>query len=160
MATTGPVPADARERDHYLREHVEEIYLELTDGLASPLRLEELVFAAAEAYPGLTPTREEIDAELDRRLADKLGAEAAQGQFAAHVLASPAIGDHLVHAMLRPTAEALERLDDFRATGVADLGWVQVERTGRAGTLELRNPRALNAEDDADPRGRPRSAST
>ena len=50
--------------------------------------------------------------------------------------------------MLRPTAEALERLDDFRATGVADLGWVHVEREGRAGTVELRNPRALNAEDD------------
>ena len=50
--------------------------------------------------------------------------------------------------MLRPTAEALERLDDFRATGVADLGWVHVERSGRAGIVELRNPRALNAEDD------------
>jgi len=148
MATTGPVPADALERDRYLREHVEEIYLELTEDLARPLRLEELVFAAAEAHPGLTPTREEIGAELERKLADKLGAETAQGQFAAHVLASQRIGAHLVHTMLRPTAEALERLDDFRATGVADLGWVHVERTGRAGTVELRNPRALNAEDD------------
>ena len=50
--------------------------------------------------------------------------------------------------MLRPTAEALERLDDFRATGVADLGTVHVRREGRAGCLELRNPRHLNAEDD------------
>ena len=148
MATTGPVPADALERDRFLREHVEEIYLELTEDLARPQRLEELVFAAAEAHPGLTPTREEIDAELERKLADKLGAEAAQGQFAAHVLANPVTGAHLVHTMLRPTTDALERLDDFRATGVADLEWVHVERRGRSGTVELRNPDALNAEDD------------
>ena len=51
--------------------------------------------------------------------------------------------------MLRPTAEALERLDDFRATGVADLGAAHLRREGRAGVLELRNPRHLNAEDDA-----------
>ena len=50
--------------------------------------------------------------------------------------------------MLRPTAEALERLDDFRATGVADLGAAHLRREGRAGVLELRNPRHLNAEDD------------
>ena len=51
--------------------------------------------------------------------------------------------------MLRPTAEALERLDDFRATGVADLGAAHLRREGRAGVLELRNPRHLNAEDDS-----------
>ena len=51
--------------------------------------------------------------------------------------------------MLRPTEEALERLDDFRATGVADLGAAHLERRGRAGVLELRNPRHLNAEDDS-----------
>ena len=50
--------------------------------------------------------------------------------------------------MLRPTDAALERLDDFRATGAADLGAVHVSRRGRAGVLELRNPRHLNAEDD------------
>ena len=50
--------------------------------------------------------------------------------------------------MLRPTAEALERIDDFRATGAADLGTVHVRREGNAGYLEIRNPRHLNAEDD------------
>ncbi|HEY1238472.1 MAG TPA: enoyl-CoA hydratase/isomerase family protein, partial [Solirubrobacterales bacterium] len=63
-------------------------------------------------------------------------------------LASPRAGSHLVWAMLRPTEEALERIDDFRATGVADLGTVEVRREGKAGILELRNPRHLNAEDD------------
>ena len=51
--------------------------------------------------------------------------------------------------MLRPTPEALERLDEFRATGVADLGTAHVRREGARGVLELRNPRHLNAEDDS-----------
>jgi thioesterase DpgC len=50
--------------------------------------------------------------------------------------------------MLRPTREALERIEDFSATGSADLGTVHVRREGRAGYLEIRNPRHLNAEDD------------
>jgi (3,5-dihydroxyphenyl)acetyl-CoA 1,2-dioxygenase len=45
--------------------------------------------------------------------------------------------------------EAIERLGEFRAAGTVDLGPVQVTRHGRAGLLELRNPRHLNAEDDA-----------
>jgi thioesterase DpgC len=64
------------------------------------------------------------------------------------VLADPAAGAHLVDSMLRPTPEALERLDDFRANGVADLGAAHLRREGGAGVLELRNPRHLNAEDD------------
>jgi thioesterase DpgC len=50
--------------------------------------------------------------------------------------------------MLRPLPEALERLGELRATGEADLGPVRITRRGRAGVLELRNPRHLNAEDD------------
>ena len=104
--------------------------------------------AAAERYPGLVPGRDQLAAESERRLADKQGIEIAQGLFLSHVLASPRAGAHLVWAMLRPTSEALERLDDFRATGSADLGTVHVRREGRAGYLEIRNPRHLNAEDD------------
>jgi thioesterase DpgC len=50
--------------------------------------------------------------------------------------------------MLRPTEAALARLEDFRATGVADLGGAHLRREGRAGVVELRNPRHLNAEDE------------
>jgi (3,5-dihydroxyphenyl)acetyl-CoA 1,2-dioxygenase len=146
--TTTPVVNGAAERESYLRDHVEEIYDELTDGLERPLRDQELVFEAAERYPGLTPTRDEIAAESERKLADKEGAELAQGLFLSHVLASPRAGSHLIQTMLRPTPEAEERLEDFRATGVADLGAVHLSRNGRAGVLELRNPRHLNAEDD------------
>jgi thioesterase DpgC len=135
-------------RDRFLRVHAEAAYAVLTDGFAVELRDEELLYAAAERFPGLTPTRAEMAAELQRKLADKQGIELAHGIFLGHVLASARAGTHLIRAMLRPTAAALDRLDDFRATGVADLGTVHLTRRGRAGLLELRNPRHLNAEDD------------
>ncbi len=59
----------------------------------------------------------------------------------------PRAGRHLLEAMLQPTPEAIERLENFTATGTADLGPVRVTRRGRAGILELSNPRHLNAED-------------
>jgi thioesterase DpgC len=49
--------------------------------------------------------------------------------------------------MLRPTAEAMERVEEFRDRGTVDLGPARVTRHGRAGVLEMRNPRHLNAED-------------
>src|SRR5919108_4461461 len=140
---------DGGDREQYLRAHAEEIYAELTDDLATPLRVEELVARAAERFPGLVPTREELAAERERPLPEKEGAEIAQGLLVAHVLASPRAGAHLVWAMLRPTSEALERLPELRAAGEVDLGAASVRREGAAGVVELRNPRHLNAEDDA-----------
>jgi (3,5-dihydroxyphenyl)acetyl-CoA 1,2-dioxygenase len=138
--------ADARER--FLREHVDDLYCELTDDLTVPLRAEELVYLAAERCPGLTPTREQAAAEREHALGEKAGAEIAQGLLLAHVLASPRAGSHLVWSMLRPTVDALQRIDEFRAKGEIDLGHALVRREGRAGIVELRNPRHLNAEDD------------
>jgi enoyl-CoA hydratase/carnithine racemase len=123
-----------------------ELYRELSDDLRRPLRLDELVYEAA-AHDSRLPSREEMAEERDLRLAEKHGIERAQGEFLASVLSSPEAGAHLVWSMLQPTAEALERVDDFRSTGVADLGAAYVERRGRAAYLELRNPRHLNAED-------------
>jgi thioesterase DpgC len=133
-------------RERFLLDHAERLYDELTGGAF--VRAEELVYRAAERYPGLVPTREAVAEELRRPLPEKEGLEIAQGIFLAHVLASPRCGAHLVHAMLRPLPEAEDRIESFRATGVVDLGPVLVERRGRAGFLELRNPRRLNAEDD------------
>ena len=126
-----------------------ELYDRLTDGGRQSLRLEELVYEAAELMPGLVPTRSEMEAERGRALVDKHGLERAQGRLIAEILMRPEPGRHLVRAMLRPTRQALERLDGFRATGEADLGEARVIRDGRAGILELRNPRHLNAEDGA-----------
>ena len=136
---------DARTR--FLRTHAEAVYASLTGDLRRALRDEELVYAAAERFPGLTPTRAQMAAERERALPDKEGLEIAQGLLLSFVLASPRCGGHLVWAMLRPTEEALARLDDFRATGVADLGQTVLERRGRAAFLEIRNDRHLNAED-------------
>jgi len=89
-----------------------------------------------------------MDAERTRMLAEKEGIELAQGLLVGHVLAVPRTGRHLIGAMLRPVPEAFERLGELQARGTVDLGPVRVTRRGRAGILELVNPRHLNAEDD------------
>jgi thioesterase DpgC len=122
-----------------------ELYRSLTRDFSAPVRLERLVDAAAEA--GLTPSSAAFEAERERRLPDKEGLEMAHGLLAFAVLTDTRAGRHLVESMLAPTPEALELLSEFRATGVADLGTVHVSRQGRAGVVELRNPRHLNAED-------------
>jgi thioesterase DpgC len=134
-------------RESFLRSRAAELYDALTDGLRRSLRLDQLLYEAAVQVPGLTPTPREMDVERGRKLAEKEGIELAQGVFLAAVLAVPRAGRHLVHAMLRPTPEAIDRLEDFRSTGVAELGPVRVTRRGQAGILELSNPRHLNAED-------------
>jgi (3,5-dihydroxyphenyl)acetyl-CoA 1,2-dioxygenase len=134
-------------RADFMRAYAADVYGALTDDLRISMRVEDLVYAAASLYPGLVPTRDAMAEERSRKLADKEGIEIAQGLFLAFVLSSQRAGTHLVWSMLRPTEAALERLDEFRATGVADLGGAFVERRGHAAHLELRNPRHLNAED-------------
>ena len=135
------------ERIRFLRAHAEDVYVALTDDLRKAFRDEDLVYAAAQRFPGLVPTREQVAVERGRALPEKDGLEIAQGLFFAYILASQRCGMHLCWAMLRPTAEALERLDDFRATGVADLGGTYLERRDGVAHLEIRNDRYLNAED-------------
>ncbi len=135
-------------RDDFLRAHAAALYDEVTDGRARPVRVEELAGAAAGLVPGLVPSPAELAAERARRLPEKEGVEFAHGLLAGHVLALPEPGRHLVEAMLRPVPEAFEHLDELRAAGTVDLGPVRVTRRGRAGILELANPRHLNAEDD------------
>src|SRR5436309_1431250 len=133
------MPSGERSQMTARARSVAELYDELTAGMTRSLRLEELVYAIAELAPELVPTREQM--------AGKQGLELAQGDLLADVLALPEQGRHLLDAMREPTALALERLEEFKRTGVADLGAARVTRHGRAGLLELRNPRHLNAED-------------
>lgn len=128
---------------------VADLYEQLTDGLARPVRLEELVYAAAERVQGLVPTRAEVDVERRQPLASKAGVELAQGVFLAEVLSLPDAGRHLISSMLRPSVEALDRLDEFRAAACVDFGPVRVTRAGKVGVLEVCNPRHLNAEDES-----------
>jgi (3,5-dihydroxyphenyl)acetyl-CoA 1,2-dioxygenase len=135
-------------RDGFLRVHAADLYESVTDGCTRSLRVEELIGEVAARVPGLVPTAGELDAERARKLPDKRGIELAHGLLVAHVLALPRAGRHLIGAMLRPVPDALERLPELRERGTADLGPVRVTRRGRAGLLELGNPRYLNAEDD------------
>ncbi len=125
-----------------------EVYEAVSDGLARPLRVAELVYTAAERFPGTLPTRAEIDAERELQQKDKRGLEIAQGEFLSRLLADDRCGAHLVHSMAQPTDRALEHLDGFRRTGSADLGPMRVDRDGRVGLVTIQNHAFLNSEDD------------
>jgi len=135
-------------RDRFLAAHARALYDELTAGRSRFVRLEELVYRAAEVVPGLVPSRHEIAAEaaLDQR--DKDGVEIDQGLFTSRVLADERAGLHLCHAMLLPRADSAEPAARFAADGALDLGAVRLERRGRTVHLVAAHPRFLNAEDD------------
>lgn len=140
----------AREhREKFLAAHAAALYDRLTQNRTRFVRLEELVFAAAAAVPGLTPTKEQLAAERGLLQRDKDGLEIDQGIFLAHVLANEPSGFHLCHAMLLPRPEAKEYLAKLDADGAIDLGPASVQRIGKAAHLTMKNPRYLNAEDQS-----------
>lgn len=136
-------------RTRFMRTHVTGVYAELTRHEQRFVRIEELVYVAAERYPGLVPTRAQIQAERTLAQKDKEGYEIDQGLFLAQVLSNPRAGGHLVHAMLRPLPEALDALAEFQRSGRLELETTTVERRGSVGYLLHGNPRFLNAEDDS-----------
>jgi thioesterase DpgC len=139
----------AREsREVFLSAHAETVYDTLTHACSRFLRVEDLVFAAAEAFPGLTPTTAQLAAESAMKQGDKDGLEIDQGIFLAHVLADERCGLHLCHAMLLPRPESADLLERFSAAGTLDLGAARLERKRRAVHLVAGNLRFLNAEDN------------
>lgn len=142
--------ADAlRIKERFFRLHATAIYDEVTNNGARFLRVAELLEAAAARYPAVLPTREVIDAERAlKQQSAKDGRELDQGLFIGQVLADERCGMHLIHAMLRPKREALDRIAEFRKTGVVDLGEAKAERKGNVGHVTLNNTKYLNAEDD------------
>jgi (3,5-dihydroxyphenyl)acetyl-CoA 1,2-dioxygenase len=143
------VPEELAARHEHLRNNIESIYSDLTDGLRRQLRVSELVYAAADRFPELLPSRAAIDAERQLCQKDKQGVEIEQGLFVAHVLAHPRIGLHLMHAMSQPKSEALTCLEDFRRDGSIDLGPIRVDRIANVGYVTIQNHAFLNSEDDA-----------
>jgi thioesterase DpgC len=136
-------------RGRFLRAYAALLYAELTNDLDAFVRVEELVYRAADRVPGLVPSRAQVQADRQLPQKDKEGFEIDQGLFVSQVLSDRVSGLHLVHAMLRPTAEALERLPEFQRTGRLELGETSVVREGSVGYLLHGNARFLNAEDDA-----------
>ncbi|MGW7469044.1 (3,5-dihydroxyphenyl)acetyl-CoA 1,2-dioxygenase DpgC [Streptomyces xantholiticus] len=137
-----------RMRSAFLRHHAQQVYEELTGGLREQHSLSDLVFAAAEAFPGLAPTSAQMAAERGLCQADKDGREIDQGIFFHAMLASPQAGTHLLQALLRPTRRATSLIGEFSRTGSLRLGTVTLERVDGAAHVTMCNGRFLNAEDN------------
>lgn len=146
---TGPHEAGVRMRREFLTRHADALHARLTDDGAAELRLDELSEAAARLMPGLVPSGFELAAERGLGQSTKSGREVWQGVFFWALLRAPQAGPRVVHAMTLPTRRAQQLLPELLATDRVDLGQALVERDGRVGRVTLRNPRFLNAEDDA-----------
>jgi thioesterase DpgC len=136
-------------REAFLGKHVQAVYAALTRNQANFVRADVLAHEAASLIPGLTPTKAQVAAQSEKPQRDKDGIEVDQGIFFARILAHPDAGTHFCHAMLLPRSEALARLPELAANGAVDLGTAAVMRQGKATTVLMRNPRYLNAEDEA-----------
>ncbi|MET8450920.1 (3,5-dihydroxyphenyl)acetyl-CoA 1,2-dioxygenase DpgC [Streptomyces sp. NPDC005209] len=131
-----------------LRGHAQAVYDRLTDGRSVHLRLPELLAVAAENFPGLVPSADQMKEELARPQASKEGHEIDQGILLGALLRDPVAGPHLMDSMLRPTDRALRLLPEFRRTGVLQLDSVLLERRGTAAHLTMCRDDCLNAEDN------------
>jgi (3,5-dihydroxyphenyl)acetyl-CoA 1,2-dioxygenase len=139
---------ERKARERFLAAHVESLYRKLTKDRTRFVRVEELVYDAAAAVPGLVPTAQAVRQEAGQPLKGKDGLEIDQGIFLSHVFAHAPSGRHLCHAMLLPRPETPERLQRLVKHGSIDLGAAAVSRIGRASVVEMRHPRFLNALDD------------
>ncbi|HUQ54780.1 (3,5-dihydroxyphenyl)acetyl-CoA 1,2-dioxygenase DpgC [Lentzea sp.] len=137
-----------RLRARFMAQHADEVYDALTDGRTRRPRISELVLSAAERFPGLVPTADELAAESSLAQQRKEGREIDQGIFFQHVLRHPGAGRHLVDSMLLPTGRALALLPDFRASGSLELGTVRIERRDGIAHVTITNIHCLNAEDN------------
>jgi thioesterase DpgC len=149
VAAAAIVARDRAARENFLRAHVDALYRRLTGDLAKFVRVEVLVRDAATLVPGLVPGDRELSRENGLEQRDKDGAEIDQGQFLSHVLAHPAAGMHLCHAMLLPHPQSAEHGRRFAEKGRLALEGATLERRGKASVVTMRNPRFLNAEDEA-----------
>ena len=136
-------------RQRFLARHVASVYESLTQNYSKFLRVETLVQAAADAFPGLVPSADQIAEDAGRLQRDKEGVEIDQGIFLSHVLGDGRAGTHLCHAMLLPRADTTPYLKQFIDDGFVDLGAATVERRENAVHVTLTNARYLNAEDQA-----------
>jgi len=132
----------------YFRANATALYREITDHGRRSLRVDELVFEAAQRLPHILPTEQELEQERELLQQDKDGREIPQGLFVSAVLSDKVMGSHLMRSSLRPTKQALALLDEFTRTGRVDLGKVKIEVEGETAYVYLHNERYLNSEDD------------
>jgi thioesterase DpgC len=148
-AATAILQRDRDARQKFLLAHAETIYRHLTHDLTKFVRVEHLVRDAAALLPGLVPDDKELARENGLPQRDKDGAEIDQGLLLSHLLALPAAGMHLCHAMLLPLPESAEHSRRFAKDHRLEFEGATLERRGKAALVTMRNPRFLNAEDEA-----------
>jgi thioesterase DpgC len=139
---------DRAARETFLAVHAETIYRRLTGDLGKFKRVEHLVRDAAAVLPGLVPDDAQLRQDSGVQQRDKDGAEVDQGLLLSNMLAHPACGAHLCHAMLLPHPDAHEHARRFAQTGKLALDGATLERRGKASLVIMCNPRFLNAEDE------------
>ncbi|MBW8905837.1 MAG: enoyl-CoA hydratase/isomerase family protein [Betaproteobacteria bacterium] len=144
-----PPESDRTARENHLRQRAIEIYDRVTESQSRFVRVDELCRRAAAAFPDLLPSDAALAEEAPRLQKDKRGLEIDQGLFLSAVLADPAAGGHLCHAMLLPHPHSQARLAEFEQRGSLDLGGARVHREGSAVVVTMTNPRFLNAEDES-----------
>ncbi len=135
-------------RSQFINRHSIAVYALLTQNYSQYHRLEELVFQAADHFPGLVPTRAQMRVEQTLIQAHKEGLEIDQGIFFHGLFRSPKIGNHLLDAMLRPSIRALSLQNQLKQDNSIDLGSVLYERRDHTAFLTINNPHCLNAENN------------
>ena len=148
-AATAILKRDRAAREKFLAVHAETVYRRLTDDFAKFKRVEQLVRDAASVVPGLVPSEAQLAAENQLQQQHKDGFEIDQGLLLSRVLANPACGMHLCHAMLLPRPEAFEQARRFAAQGKLEFAGATLERRGKAAFVTMRHPRFLNSEDES-----------
>src|SRR5262245_27645713 len=131
-ATSSVVPRIMCDYPYIMGTDALSIYEELT-ARRRFLRVDELCRRAA--VKGALPSAEELAAEARLPLKEKRGLEKAQGAFLAEILADPAAGTHLCHAMLLAHPSTAEKLAEFDRTGKFEMPGARLERQGRAALL-------------------------
>lgn len=135
-------------RAQFLDLYTDAIYDALKTEANGPLGAEALVYAAAEMFPGLTPSREQVADEDRYPIVEKRGLELAQGLFFSKIMRHDRVAASLMQDSRRPLQRSLKLLESFKKTGYADLGKARVTKKDGLGILEISNPDYLNAEDD------------
>jgi thioesterase DpgC len=135
-------------RARFMRAHASTVYDTLTARRTEFVRIDEVCRRASVEFPGLVPSKAELDAESGLMLQQKEGLEIDQGIFFSHILGDERSGMHLCHAMLLPRADSAARMAEFDRMGELDLPGINLKRSGKASVLTIRNPRFLNAEDE------------
>ncbi len=136
-------------RTRFMRAHASSVYGALTAKRSMFVRLDELCARAALEYPGLVPGAKELDRESGVLQGEKDGLEIDQGIFLSQLLADPAAGVHLCHAMLLPREDSRGHLAKLERDGEIAFPGAHLKRHGRVSVLTLRNPQFLNAEDES-----------